>query len=104
MDRAGVLADSELRRAKSIFFLKDIREIPESDPPSKQLLPTQTPLPEGAEVSKEAQPPMKDKPSEDSLMIKDVVSQAKDTEAKSKANDINSEVADPRKDPPSAKA
>ena len=59
MDRAGVHADSELRRAENIFFLEDIREILDSDPPSEKLLPTQaalpdTDVPEGAGVDKEA--------------------------------------------------
>ena len=40
MDWAGVPADFELRRAENIFFLKDIREIPELDPPSEKLLST----------------------------------------------------------------
>ena len=76
MDWAGVPADFELRRAENIFFLEDIREIPESEPPPEQLLSTQAPFPdakvtEGARVGKEAQPPMKDKPSEDSLTIRE---------------------------------
>ena len=32
MDQAGVLVDSELRKAENIFFLEDIREIPKSNP------------------------------------------------------------------------
>ena len=89
---------------ENIFFLKDIQEIPESDPPSEQLFSAQAPLPdtkvlEGAGVHKEAQPPMKDKPSEDSLTIRDVVSQAKDTESKSKADGAHSEATDPKKYP-----
>ena len=79
MDWAGVPADSELRKAKNVFFLEDIREIPESDPPSEKLLFAQaslpdTDVPEGVKVDKEAQPPTKDKPFEDSLTIRDVVS------------------------------
>ena len=80
IDRAGVLVDSELRRAENIFFLEDIREIPDSDPSAKKLLPAQAALPDTdvlrgrARVDREAQPPTKDKPSEDSLMIRDVVS------------------------------
>ena len=35
MDWAGDPANSDLRRAKNIFFPKDIREILESDPPSE---------------------------------------------------------------------
>ena len=59
MDRVGVPADSKLKRAKSIHFLKDIREILKSNPPPKQLLSTQAPLPdaevpEGAGVGKDA--------------------------------------------------
>ena len=78
MDRARVPANFELRRVENIFFSEDIREIPELDPPSEKLLSTQAPLPnidvpEGARVDKEAQPPTKDKPSEDSLTIRDVV-------------------------------
>ena len=78
MDRAGVPADSELRRAKSIFVPKDIREIPKSDSPPEQLLTSQAPLlnakvSKGAEVGKRAQSPMKAKPSEDALTIRDVV-------------------------------
>ena len=34
MDQAGVPANSELRRSKSILFPKDIREIPTELPPS----------------------------------------------------------------------
>ena len=40
MDRAGVPADSELRRSENIFFLEDIRGIPAELPP-----PTALPLP-----------------------------------------------------------
>ena len=50
-------------------------------------------------MGKEAQPPMKDKPSEDSLTIRDVVSQAKDVESKSKADGVHSKATDPKKDP-----
>ena len=38
MDRARVPTDSELRRTENIFFLEDIREIPESDSPPEHLL------------------------------------------------------------------
>ena len=55
-------------------------------------------------MDKEAQPPAKDKPSEDSFTIRDVVSQAKDAESKSKAKGAHSEAADPKKDPPKDKA
>ena len=79
MDWAGVPANSELRRAESIFFPVDIREILDTVPSTKQLPSTQTPLID-AEVSKEAgggeeaQLLVKAKSSEDALTIKDVVS------------------------------
>ena len=88
MDRAGVLVDSELRRAKNIFFPKDIREILDMVPPIEQLPTTKTPLADaevskGARVGKEAQLPVKAKSSKVALTIKDVVSQAKDAKLKS---------------------
>ena len=55
-------------------------------------------------MDKEAQPPTKDKPSEDSLAIRDVVSQAKDTKSKSKAEGARSEATDPEKNPLKDKA
>ena len=42
---------------------------------------------------------MKAKHFEDALTIRDVVSQAKDAELKSKDGDSQSETADPKKDP-----
>ena len=45
---------------------------------------------------------MKAKHSEDALTIRDVVSQAKDAELKSKAGDSQSKIANPKKDPPQA--
>ena len=55
-------------------------------------------------MGKEAQPPMKDKPLEDSLTIRDVVSQAKDAEFKSKVEDVHSKATDSKKDPLQNKA
>ena len=78
MDRAGVLADSKLRRIENIFFLEDIREIPDSDTTTEKLLSpglfslTLT-LFGGEGVDRQAQQPTKEKPSEDSLMIRDVI-------------------------------
>ena len=105
MDQARVPADSELRRAESIFFPKDIREILNTVHPTKQLPTTQAPPPDaevskGAGVDEEAQLPMKAKPSENALIIRDVVSQAKDAELKSQVGDSQSKKADPKKDPP----
>ena len=59
MDRAGVPADSELRKAENILFLEDIREILDAVPLSEQLPTTQVLPPEGSE---ETQPPMTAKP------------------------------------------
>ena len=102
IDRAGVPANSELRRAESIFFPEDIREILNTVPPSKQLPIAQAPTPDakvskGVGVDEEAQLLMKAKPSEDALAIKDMVLQAKDAELKSQARDSQSEKADPKK-------
>ena len=55
-------------------------------------------------MGKEAQPPMKDKPSKDSFTIRDVVPQAKDVESKSKFDSVHSKAADPKKDPLKEKA
>ena len=79
------------------------------DPSSEKLLFAQaslpdTDIPKGVGVDKEAQPPTKDKPSDDSLTIRDVVSQAKDVESKSKADGAHFEVTDPKKDPLKDKA
>ena len=108
MDRVGVFADSELRRAESIFFPVDIQEIPDTVPSTEQLLPTQTLLidadvPKGARGGEEAQLLVKAKSSEDALTIRDVVSQAKDAELKSQAKGPPSEKADSQKDLPPAK-
>jgi len=88
LDRAGVPADSELKRAKNIFFPKNIREISNTVPSPEQPPTTQAPPPsaevsKGAGVGMEAQPPMKANPFEDTLTIRDMVSQAKDTELRS---------------------
>ena len=78
-------------------------------PPSKQLSTIQAPPP-SVEVStgdgkgKEVQLLTKANQSEEDLTIKDVVSKAKDAESKSKASDTQSKVANPKKDPPQAKA
>ena len=108
MDQAGVPANSELRRIENINLPKDIREIPDSDPPEKLLsAPTVVPdpiIPEGKGVDEEAQPPAKDKSSEDALTIRDVVSWAKDAESKSKVGDDRLETNGPTKSPIKDKA
>ena len=109
MDRARVPTNSELRRAKNIFFPEDIREIPDTVPPTEQLPTTQAPPPDaevskGAGVDEEAQLLMKAMPSKDAFTTRDVVPQAKDAELKSQAGNSQSEKADPKKDPPQVKA
>ena len=94
IDRAGVPTDFELRRLEKIFFLEDIQEILNKVPPTKQLLTTQAPpldgeVSKGARVDEEAQLPTKAKPSEDALIIRDVLSQSKDAKLKSQANPKN---------------
>ena len=53
LNRAGVPADSELRRVENIFFLEDIREILHTVPPPEQL-PTTLAPPSDAEFPKGA--------------------------------------------------
>ena len=62
------------------------------------------PQPKDKGKSKDVQPPTKAQHSKDALMIKDVVSKAKDAKSKSKASDAKSKTAEPKKDPPRAKA
>ena len=100
LNRTGVPADSDLRRAENIFLSEDIREVLAMLPPlvvdltpHLELLPTtQASLPDaevstGAGKGKGVQPLIKTKDSEETLTIKDMVSQAKDAEPNSKAGD-----------------
>ena len=79
LDRAAVPADSDLRKAENIFFPEDIREIPEVAAPEEPLpqkaLASDSAMPE----AEDAQPAVKDKLPEDSLSIREVVAQAKET-------------------------
>ena len=101
LNRAGVPTNSELRKAESIFFPEHIREAPTdlpttialSLPPPEQVSDTQV-IAVGAEIpigvvgkGKEVLSSAKDIPVEDSLNIKDVVSQAKAAESKSGVGD-----------------
>ena len=100
MDKAGVPANSELRKYEHIFFLVDIWEIPSEFPP-----PLAFPLPSPeqpliiqdsslnvgvaikTEKGKEVQPPTQASQSEDQFIINDMISKAKDAEeAGSKGN------------------
>ena len=70
--------DSDLRKAKNIFFPEDIREIPEvaalEEPLPQKALASDSAMPE----AEDAQPAVKDKLPEDSLSIREVVAQAKE--------------------------
>ena len=115
-NRAGIPTDFKLRRTNNVFFPKDIREVPTTLPPpvvDPLPLPGQIPIIQafiphakdliGAGKSKEVQPMVKANQSEDDFTIKDVVSKAKDAEAKSKAGDAHFKAVDSKKDPPQAK-
>ena len=101
LNRAGVPPDFKLRKAESVFFSKVIKEAPTdlpptvilSLPPPEQVSDTQV-LVGGAEIpmrvvrkGKEVLSSAKDVLAEDSLTIKDMVSQAKVVESKSDAGD-----------------
>jgi len=86
LNSAGVPVDSELRRAKRVYFPEHIREIP-IDPSSAALpLPSLEQVPSaqdptidvgtstGADMGKKGLPPANDVPSEDTLTIRDVIS------------------------------
>ena len=79
LDRAAVLADSDLRKAENIFFPEDVREIPDEvateEPLPMKALTSDSAMPE----AEDAQPAVKDKLPEDSLSIREVVAQAKET-------------------------
>ena len=116
LNQVGIPVDSELRRIKNVFFPEDIREVPTTLPPTVanplpffgQIPIIQAPIPHAedlkrAGIGKEAQPMVKVNQSKDDLTIKDVVSKAKDAEAKSKAGDAYPKAVDSKKDPPQAK-
>ena len=73
LDRAIVLADSDLRKIENIFFPKDIREIlgsvPLEEPLSAKVTTSDPLIPEAEEV----RPFTKDKSPKDTLTIRDVV-------------------------------
>ena len=103
----GVPANSKLGKAKSIFFPEDIWEAPTvllpldvlPLPPFRQISTIQA-LSIGTRVStvagkgQEVSPLVKDTHSEDAFTIKDVVSQGKDAEFKSKDGDAKLKAAD----------
>ena len=82
LDRAAVLADSNLRKAENIFFSEDIREIPD-EVASEKPLPTDSSIPEAGGIEQAAQ----DKLPEDSLRISEIVAQAKEVASGNQAAD-----------------
>ena len=83
LDRAAVPAESDLRKIENIFFPEDIREIPGSapteEPVSAKAIASDSLVPEAEGV----QPPAIDQP-EDTLTIRDVIAQAKETISETK--------------------
>ncbi|XP_030963366.1 protein casc4-like [Quercus lobata] len=79
LDRAAVPADSNLKKAENIFFPEEVREIPDEvvteEPLLRKALSSDSAMPE----TEDAQPAVKDKLPEDSLSIREVVAQAKET-------------------------
>ena len=78
MDQVEIPTDTELRRVENIFYPEDIQEIPSMVPPTEHPFITQAPPPDGevskgAGVDEEALLSTKAKPSEDALIIRDVV-------------------------------
>ena len=86
LNRAGVPADSKLRKAERVFYPEHIREIP-TDPssivlplPSLEQVPIAQDLPidigtfAGVGTGKEGLPPANDALSKDALTIRDVIS------------------------------
>ena len=115
LNSAGVPADFELRKVENIFFLEHIREIPADLspialplPPLEQVPSIQDPTLNArasirADKGKETLPSAKDTSPEDALTIKDVVSQPKEAESKSKTESAKLKAADSKEGPQSPK-
>ena len=87
LDRAAVPADSDLRKTENIFFPEDVREIPD-EVATEEPLPTKALASDSATPEAEgAQPAGKDQLSEDSLSIREVVAQAKETAPRPQSTD-----------------
>ena len=110
LNSARVPADSKLRRAERVYFPEHIKEIP-IDPSSAALpLPPLEQIPNAqdptidvgtsteAGMGKEDLPSSSDVPSEDTLTIRDVISQAKEVE-KPIDEDARSKTATTKEDP-----
>ena len=89
LDRAVVLADSDLRKIENIFFPEDIHEIlgsvPPEEPPSAPSTVPGSIVPEEKGGNEEVQLPAKDKSPEEALTIRDVIAQAREAEPKPSA-------------------
>ena len=81
-------ADSDLRKAENIFFPEEVREIPDEaateEPLPTKALASDSAMPE----AEDAQPAAKDKLPEDSLSIREVVAQAKETVSRPPPADV----------------
>ena len=105
LNSVGVPANSELRKAESIFFPEQIQEAPANLPstalplpPPKQVSSVQdlalnAEASTGAGKGKEALSSTKDNQFEDTLIIKDVFSQAKEAKSKSEAGNAKLKAA-----------
>ena len=82
LDRAAVPADFDLRKAENIFFLEDIREIPD-EVASEEPLPTDSSIPEAGGTQQATQ----GKLPEDSLCISEIIAQVKETALGTQAAD-----------------
>ena len=97
LDRVVVPADSDLRKVENIFFPENIREIPDSVPPEEPLPAKVTTSDSHIPEAEEAHLVAKDKSSEDTLTIRDVVAQAKEAVPEPKAADDQPEPSAPAK-------
>ena len=97
MDWAAVPADSDLRKIENIFFPEDIRKIPGLVPPEEPVSAKVTTLDSLVPEAEETQPFAKDKSPEDTLIIRDVVAQAKEAVSEPKAGGDQPEAEVPAK-------
>lgn len=93
LDRAVVPANSDLRKVENIFFREDIREIPPEEPLLAKVTASNSHIPEVEAMH----PAAKDKLPEDTLIIRDAVTQAKEAVPEPKATDDQPEPSAPTK-------
>ena len=85
LDWAAVPMDSDLRKIENIFFPEDICEIPGSVPPEEPVSAKATTSDSFVLEAEEVQPLAQDKSPEDTLTIRDVVTQSKEAVSEPKA-------------------